>query len=146
MPESSVPESSTSEGSASEVPVSSVRSHPGVRVSPSRIAASQVGAAGSGPAPARDVDAWAEPIAEAVLGCPSVASMSGGPWGTVGTYLPGRRVPGVQITDTDVTIRVVAHLAPLRMVESEVRAAVGALAPGLPVFLAIDDILTDSTH
>jgi len=92
---------------------------------------------------ARDGDALAEPVAAAVLACPSVAALSGGPWGTVGTYLPGRRVPGVQITDTQATVRVVVHLAPRRVVEAEVRTAVAALVPGLPVHLGIDDIITD---
>lgn len=97
--------------------------------------------AGANVAPvARDVDALAEPVAAAVLACPTVAGLSGGPFGTVGTYLPGRRVTGVQITDAEVTVRVVARLAPLTRVEAEVRAAVGVLVPGLPVHLAVDDI------
>lgn len=91
---------------------------------------------------ARDVDALAEPVAFAVLACPSVAGLSGGPFGTVGTYLPGRRVTGVRITDHEVTIRIVARLAPLRRIEAEVRAAVAALVPGLPVHLGVDDIDT----
>ena len=91
---------------------------------------------------ARDVDALAEPVAAAVLACPSVAGLSGGTFGTVGTYLPGRRVTGVQITDAEVTIRIVARLAPLRRVEAEVRAVVAALVPGLPVHLGVDDIVT----
>lgn len=89
---------------------------------------------------ARDVDALAEPVASAVLACPSVAGLSGGPFGTVGTYLPGRRVTGVQITDTTVTVRIVARLAPLRRIEAEVRAAVAPLVPGLPVHLGVDDL------
>ncbi|GAA4921932.1 hypothetical protein EV188_1165 [Actinomycetospora succinea] len=89
---------------------------------------------------ARDVDALAEPVAAAVLACPSVAGLSGGPFGTVGTYLPGRRVTGVQITDAEVTVRIVARPAPLRRIEAEVRAAVAPLAPGLPVQLGVDDL------
>ena len=91
---------------------------------------------------ARDSDALAEPVAAAVLACPSVAGLSAGPFGTVGTYLPGRRVTGVQITDTEVTVRVVARLAPLSRIEGEVRAAVAALVPGLPVHLGVDDVDT----
>lgn len=89
---------------------------------------------------ARDTDALAEPVAAAVLSCPSVAGLSAGPFGTVGTYLPGRRVTGVQITDTEVTVRIVARLAPLRVIETEVRAAVAAVLPGLPVHLGVDDL------
>jgi hypothetical protein len=91
---------------------------------------------------ARGADALAEPVAAAVLACPSVAGLSAGPFGTVGTYLPGRRVTGVQITDHEVTVRIVARLAPLRVIEAEVRAAVAALVPGLPVNLGIDDLDT----
>ena len=147
---------STGPGPMPGGPASSVRSHPGVGAPASSAAiaapSSQATAGSEGSAPpapsqraavARDNDAWAEPVAEAVLACPSVASLSGGPWGTVGTYLPGRRVPGVQITDSEVTVRVVAHIAPLRVIESEVRAVVAALVPGLPVHLGIDDIFTE---
>lgn len=92
---------------------------------------------------ARHSDALAEPVAAAVLACPSVARLSAGPFGTVGTYLPGRRVTGVQITDTDVTVRIVARVAPLQVIEAQVRAAVAGLVPGLPVHLGVDDIDTD---
>lgn len=96
-----------------------------------------------GPAPvARDADALAEPVAAAVLACPSVAGLSGGPFGTVGTYLPGRRVTGVRITDDEVTIHVVARLVPLRRIEAEVRTAVAPWVPGLPVHLGVDDLDT----
>ena len=94
------------------------------------------------PAPvARDIDALAEPVAEAVLACPSVAGLSPGPFGSVGTYLPGRRIAGVRITDDQVTVRVVARMRPLRTIEAEIRAAVGALVPGLPVNLGVDDVV-----
>ena len=90
--------------------------------------------------PARDVDALAEPVAAAVLSCPSVAALSTGPFGTVGTYLPGRRVTGVQITEDEVTVRVVARLAPVGLIENQVRRAVSAVIPGMVVHLAIDDL------
>lgn len=100
--------------------------------------------AGPATAPiARDTDALAEPVAEAVLACPAVSRLSAGPFGTVGTYLPGRRVTGVQITDTEVTVRVVARPVPLRSLETQVRAAVAALVPGLPVHIGVDDLDTD---
>lgn len=90
----------------------------------------------------RDNDALVEPVAAAVLACPAVSRLSAGPYGTVGTYLPGRRVSGVQITDTEVTVRVVAHPVALRSLETQVRGAVSALVPGLPVHLGVDDIDT----
>lgn len=100
----------------------------------------------AGPAVApvgRDSDALAEPVAAAVLGCPAVARLSAGPFGTVGTYLPGRRVTGVQITDTEITVRLVARPVPLRTLEAQVRGAVGAVVPGLPVHIGVDDLETD---
>jgi hypothetical protein len=90
---------------------------------------------------ARDIDALAEPVAAAVLACPHVAELSGGPYGSVGTYLPGRRITGIRITDDQVTVRIVAVMAPLRVVETEVRSAVAALVPGLPVHLGVDDVI-----
>jgi hypothetical protein len=96
------------------------------------------------PPVARDADALAEPVAAAVLACPAVVRLSAGPFGTVGTYLPGRRVTGIQITDDEVTVRVVARPVPLRTLETQVRAAVAALVPGVPVHLGVDDIDIDS--
>lgn len=90
----------------------------------------------------RDTDALVEPVAAAILACPAVSRLSAGPFGTVGTYLPGRRVAGVQITDTEVTVRVVGYPVPLRTLESQVRGAVSELVPGLPVHLGVDDIDT----
>ncbi|WP_285592023.1 hypothetical protein [Actinomycetospora sp. NBRC 106378] len=99
--------------------------------------------AGSVTAPvARDTDALAEPVAAAVLACPAVSRLSAGPFGTVGTYLPGRRVTGVQITATEVTVRVVGHPGPLRTLEAQIRAAVTPLVPGLPVHIGLDDLDT----
>lgn len=89
---------------------------------------------------ARDTDALVEPVAAAVLACPAVSRLSAGPFGTVGTYLPGRRVAGVQITATEVTVRVIARPTPLRALETQIRAAVSALVPGLPVHIGLDDL------
>ena len=86
---------------------------------------------------ARDADALAEPVAAAVLACPASAGLSAGPFGTVGTYLPGRRVTGVQITDTEVTVRLVARLVPLRS-RTSARSAPRSppSCPGLPIHSA----------
>jgi uncharacterized membrane protein YjjP (DUF1212 family) len=89
---------------------------------------------------ALDTEALAEPVAAAVLACPAVARLSGGPFGTVGTYLPGRRVTGVQITTTGITVRLVARPVALRTLESQVRAAVTAVVPGLPIHIGLDDL------
>jgi len=90
--------------------------------------------------PVLDTDALAEPVAAAVLACPAVARLSGGPFGTVGTHLPGRRVTGVQITTTGITVRLVARPVALRALETQVRAAVTAIVPGLPIHIGLDDL------
>ena len=80
-------------------------------------------------------------IAECVEALPSVAGLSGGAFGEVATYLPGRRVVGVRATPDGVEVRIVARWGPpLPEVAEEVRRAVGPLAGGAPVLVAIDDI------
>jgi uncharacterized alkaline shock family protein YloU len=80
----------------------------------------------------------ADRVAEAVEGCPDVASLNRG---TVATYLSGRAVPGVVVHDTDVEVSVVAvYGRPLAEIADEVRSAVEPLAPGRTVNVHIDDI------
>ena len=80
----------------------------------------------------------ADRIAAAVAGCPAVAALADGP---VGTYLPGRTVPGVAVRDGLVVVAVVARLGrPLAEAAGQVRAAVAGVAPGLAVDVYIDDI------
>jgi hypothetical protein len=86
-------------------------------------------------------ESFADRIADAVAGCPAVASLAAGP---VATYMPGRRVAGVAIHDTDVQIAVVARYGPpLTEVAAQVRAAVAPLLPGLRIDVHIDDIRFD---
>ena len=47
-----------------------------------------------------------ERVAAALLAHPAVASLSGGEFGTVATYLPGRRVPGIVLGEGDEPTRV----------------------------------------
>ena len=85
-----------------------------------------------------DVDA----VAAAVTACPSVAHLAGGGLtGQVATYLPGRRVEGVRVTEDAVEV----HLAtrwdvPIPQAAAEVRAAVAPLVGGRPITVAVDDI------
>jgi hypothetical protein len=73
-------------------------------------------------------------IADAVRRCPDVVDLSGGPFGTVATYLPGERVPGVALHEDGIEISVVVRLGrPLPEIADEVRAAVAPLADDLPV-------------
>ncbi|WP_181871530.1 Asp23/Gls24 family envelope stress response protein [Sphaerisporangium album] len=80
----------------------------------------------------------ADRIAEAVTSCPDVESLAGG---GVASYLPGHRVSGVAVRDTEVEVAVVVRYGkPMPEIADEVRAAVEPLVPGLPIDVRIDDI------
>lgn len=88
-------------------------------------------------------------VAAAVAACPAVARLTGGTSGR-GTYLPGRRVPGVVVRESPgpspatVEVYVVARYGPaMREVARQVRAALAALLPGSPVDVIIDDVDTE---
>lgn len=87
-------------------------------------------------------DSPAEAVAAAVLAVPGVVRLHGGRFGTLGTYLPGRRVTGVRIDDegTEVHI-VVSDVAPVPDTAGRVQRAVSAIAP-MPVRVHVEDIDT----
>ncbi|MBA3905271.1 MAG: hypothetical protein H0X35_01090 [Pseudonocardiales bacterium] len=74
----------------------------------------------------------AEAVAEIVLAHPAVVRLSGGPFGTIASYLPGRRVVGVRLP-----------FAESDPVEVAVVARMGAVLPVLAVELseAVADVL-----
>jgi hypothetical protein len=83
----------------------------------------------------------ADLVASTALACPSVASLTGGAMGEVATYLPGRRVVGVRISDHEVEVHVRARWgAVLPDVGKEVRSALSRLAEGRSVSVYIDDV------
>ena len=84
-----------------------------------------------------DVDA----VAAATQALPVVTSLSGGRFGEVATYLPGRRVQGVRVRGENVEVHVVAGPGvPLPVVGATVRGAVLPLAGGRAVDGHVDDI------
>lgn len=86
-------------------------------------------------------DGLAHAIAERVRNCPGVAALSGGPYGTVATYLPGERLHGVAVRDDEVEIAIIARGGrPVYITADEVRAAIAPLVGGRPVNVAIDDL------
>ncbi len=92
----------------------------------------------TGPAP--DV-ADLEAVAAAALACPLIAELTGGRFGEVATYRPGRRIVGVRQADGAVEVHVVARWGtPLPEVAEVVRAAVTPHAAGLPVAVFVEDI------
>ncbi|GAA3114687.1 hypothetical protein [Streptosporangium carneum] len=83
----------------------------------------------------------AHEIAEVVRRCPDVADLSGGPFGTVATYLPGERVSGVALREDEVEVSVVVQPGrPLPEIADEVRAAVAPLVGDRPVNVHIGGI------
>ncbi|MDQ6698459.1 MAG: hypothetical protein M3Z46_13485 [Actinomycetota bacterium] len=85
-------------------------------------------------------------VATAVLACPHVASLSAGTVQEIATYLPGRRVHGIRAQDDSLEIHVVARWGtPLPEIGAEVRRAVGGLAGGRPITVAIEDVEMPAT-
>jgi len=79
-------------------------------------------------------------VAAAVLTVPGVIGLHGGMFGETATYLPGRRVPGVRLTEnvTDIHLSVV-YGAPVFATAQQVRTAVAALVTG-PVNVTVEDV------
>ena len=82
-----------------------------------------------------------EAVAAAALGSPLISGLTGGRFGEIATYLPGRRILGVRQVDGVVEVHVVAKWgAPLPEVAEVLRAAVAPHAGGLPVTIFVEDI------
>jgi len=82
-----------------------------------------------------------EAVAAAALGCPLIAGLTGGAFGDIATYLPGRRVVGVREVDGTVEVHVVATWGtPLPELAEAVRASVTPHASGREVAVFVDDI------
>ena len=80
-------------------------------------------------------------LAAAALACPHVVRLSGGRAGEVATYLPGRRVSGVRVSESEVAVHVVARFGPTcAQVAEQVRAALRPLVGDQPVTVGIDDL------
>ena len=85
-------------------------------------------------------DELADRVAAAVLTVRGVTGLHGGMFGETATYLPGRRVPGVRLTEnvTDIHLSL-AYGAPVFATAQQVRTAVAALVPG-PVNVTVEDV------
>ena len=83
----------------------------------------------------------ADSIAAAILAVPGVAALHPGMFGEVGTYLPGRRVTGVRITDDKVDVHVTVYEGvDVRRTAAAVRDAVVRVTPGPTVDVTVEDI------
>ncbi|GCD19599.1 hypothetical protein ACFO3K_02895 [Cellulomonas algicola] len=82
----------------------------------------------------------AEVVAAVVLAVPGVVRLHGGPFGGLGTYLPGRRVTGVRVDDDGTEVHVVVSATqPVAATAARVQRAVSAVAP-MPVRVHVDDL------
>lgn len=83
----------------------------------------------------------ADTVAGVVRAVPGVTDLHTGMFGEVATYLPGRRVNGVRITDGHADVHItLAPRAPVRETAAAVRAAVAAALPGHLVDVTVEDI------
>lgn len=86
----------------------------------------------------------ADRIAAAVLAHPGVARLDGGPFGTIASHLPGRRLAGVLVGEGDEPVRVavVARFGrPLPALADELGAAVRAVLGPVAVDVTFSDIV-----
>lgn len=83
----------------------------------------------------------ADLVATAVRGVPGVADLHPGPFGEAATYLPARRVVGVQLRPDGATVHVaLLQGAPVLATADLVRAAAEQVL-GVPVLVAVEDVL-----
>ncbi|WP_249265298.1 hypothetical protein [Pseudonocardia sp. Ae505_Ps2] len=93
--------------------------------------------------PERSPAVLAELVAETVAAHPSVVRLDGGAFGTIATWLPGRRLVGVGIdrADDPVEIGVVLRLdRPIPATVAALRASVAPLDDGVPVDVTVTDV------
>ncbi|WP_019853566.1 hypothetical protein [Actinopolyspora mortivallis] len=85
----------------------------------------------------------AERLAEAALGHPCVVRLDGGEYGTLATYLPGRRVTGVRFPpDGPPEVGVVLRLSrPVPEIVTELRARLEELTGQDSVNITVSDVI-----
>lgn len=84
----------------------------------------------------------AELVADAVTSVTGVVGTHPGMFGEVGTYLPGKRVPGVRIDDETVEIHVaVTYGTDLSEIAAAIRAKVSTLTGARVVDVCVEDIV-----
>ena len=87
------------------------------------------------------VDVDVEAVARRVEECPGIASLSSGPVGLAASYLPGKRVEGVRVTDDLVEVHVVARWGvTTQAVDREVRGAASSMTAGRRLDVFIEDV------
>lgn len=88
-----------------------------------------------------EVEALTDAVATAVLAVPAVAGLHAGPFGTVATYLPGRRVVGIQLRADALEVHVsVITGADILATAAAVHAAAEAVLAA-PVHVVVEDLV-----
>lgn len=79
-------------------------------------------------------------IAVLVMAVPGVTRLHAGRFGEVATYLPGRRITGIKVSDDSIEVHVVlAAQVPVRETAQLIHAAVATLI-ATPVHVYVEDI------
>ena len=82
----------------------------------------------------------ADEVAAAVAAVPGVAALSEAGTGGVSTYVPGQRVTGVVVRESDIEVHVIGRYGvPAGTIAAEVRRAAEPFASGQPVHVIIED-------
>lgn len=85
----------------------------------------------------------ADRVVAAALAVAGVVDMHPGMFGEVATYLPGRRVPGVQVREDDCEVHVVLrYSADIRKTANSIMTAVEPIVQ-TPVHVTIQDLVED---
>jgi hypothetical protein len=80
-------------------------------------------------------------VAAAVRGCSGVDDLVSGDWGGVVSYLPGRQVPGVRVTDDHLVISVRSRWAvPAADLASQIRRALAPLVGPRRIDVVVADV------
>jgi hypothetical protein len=89
----------------------------------------------------------ADTVADIAVAVPGVRSLHPGMFGEVATYLPGRRVAGVRVTDTIIDVHLVIDAdAKVRDTAAAVRKAVADVYPSHSVDVTVEDIAPETTQ
>ncbi|SDL16895.1 hypothetical protein SAMN05216298_2856 [Glycomyces sambucus] len=88
-----------------------------------------------------DFAAGVDAIADAVRAVPGVSGLHGGQLGEIAVLLPGRRIPGLRLGDTECEVHVAVDWgADIPLTAAAVRVAVAPLVGGRPVVVTVEDI------
>lgn len=91
-----------------------------------------------------DVPALADAIAAAVTAVEGVADLHSGMFGEAATYLPGRRVAGIRLSDDETEIHISLLFGfPVRATAEAVRDAVAPLVAG-SIHVTVEDVVRAS--